>query len=60
MIKKETLLQTASQLPEVFSIDELIDRLMTIQKIEEARAQSNAGLGHSTEEARNMIKQWSK
>lgn len=60
MIKKETLLQTASQLPEVFSLDDLIDRLMVIQKIEEARAQSAAGLGHTAEEARKMVKRWSK
>lgn len=60
MIKKETLLQTVNQMPNEFSLDDLIDRLVLLQKIEEAQTQSANGLGHSHDEAKQMIKKWSK
>jgi hypothetical protein len=60
MIRKEMLLNTANQLPDEFSLDELIDRLVLLQKIEEAQEQSRNGQGFSTEEARKMVKRWSK
>lgn len=60
MIRKTKLIETLGDLPEEFSIDELVDRLIIIQKVEEAQKQSKEGLKYSEDEAKNMIKKWSK
>ncbi len=60
MIKKTKLIETLGDLPEEFSIDELVDRLIIIQKVEEAQIQSKEGLKYSEQEANIMIKKWSK
>jgi hypothetical protein len=60
IIRKTKLIETLGDLPEEFSIDELVDRLIIIQKVEEAQKQSKEGLKYSEDEAKNMIKKWSK
>jgi hypothetical protein len=60
MIRKTKLIESLGDLPEEFSIDELVDRLIIIQKVEEAQNQSKEGLRYSEDEAKNMIKKWSK
>lgn len=60
MIKKSTLLENLTDLPEEFSIDELVERLIIIQKVDVAQKQSMEGLRFTELEAINMIKKWSK
>lgn len=60
MIRKTKLIETLGDLPEEFSIDELVDKLIVIQKVEEAQKQSKEGRKYSEEEAKNMIKKWSR
>ncbi|WMJ72193.1 hypothetical protein RCC89_03280 [Cytophagaceae bacterium ABcell3] len=60
MIRKTKLIKTLDDLPEEFSIDELVDRLIIIQKVEEAQKQSQEGLKYSEDQAKSMIKKWSK
>ncbi|MDQ3395599.1 MAG: hypothetical protein M3512_16025 [Bacteroidota bacterium] len=60
MIRKTKLIKTLDDLPEEFSIDELVERLIVIQKVEEAQKQSQEGLKFSEDHAKNMIKKWSK
>ena len=60
MVKKEHVVNSLKDMPEHFSIDELMDRLILLQKIETGLEQSNRGEVYSTEEAKEMIKQWSK
>ena len=55
MIRKTKLIETLGGLPEEFSIDELLDRLIIIQKVEEAKKQSKEGLRYSEDQAKNMI-----
>jgi len=45
-------------LPEEFSIDELVERLIVIQKVEEAQRQLKEGLKYTEEEAIKMVKKW--
>lgn len=59
MTKKE-LLKTIKDLPEKFSIDELLDRVVLIQKIETGLAQSVNGQSKSTEQAKLKLKKWLK
>jgi len=60
MIRKAKLIETLDNLPDEFSIDDLVERLIIIQKVEEAREQSQAGKKFSEEEAKSRIKKWSK
>lgn len=59
MIIKEKLLNSLKNMPE-FSIDELMDKLVLLQKIETGLKQSKKGEVYPTQEAKEMLKQWSK
>ena len=60
MIRKAKLIETLDNLPDEFSIDDLVERLIVIQKVDEAREQSLAEKKLSEEEAKSRIKKWSK
>ncbi len=58
MITKKKLLKTIRNLPEKFSVDELLDRILLLQKIELGLEQSSAGKTSSTSEAKKKLKKW--
>ena len=60
MLTKEEVLKTISHLPENFSIDELIDRLIFIDKVEKGLAQSTENLVVSTHQAKQRLSKWLK
>lgn len=60
MITQEQISVVLKDLPHEFSIDELMDKLILIEKINEAIAQVERGETYSTEEARELLRQWSK
>lgn len=60
MITQEQISVVLKDLPSEFSIDELMDKLILIEKINEAIAQGERGETYSTEEARELLRQWSK
>ncbi len=60
MLTKEKLKKTIHDLPESFTIDELIERLIFLEKIEEGIIQSEEGLVVSNEDVKQMIDKWSK
>jgi len=60
MITKEILQQTINDLPDKFSFDELIDRIILLQKIEIGLEQSEAGKTYSTEQAKEKLGKWLK
>ncbi len=43
MIKKEILIKALDDFPDEFSIDELVDKLLFVQKIQTGLAQSDEG-----------------
>ncbi len=47
-------------MPAQFSIDELIDQLIFVDKVEEGRKQSREGNVISHEDVKNIISKWSK
>ena len=59
MITKAQLLSSLKNMPDKFSIDELMDKLILLQKIETGLEQSKKGEIHTTEEAKEMLKKWS-
>jgi len=58
MITKDKLLASIQDLPEEFSIDELIERLIVIQKIERGQKQAREGRTNTTEEAKYKLRKW--
>ena len=60
MLTKEKLNKTINNLPETFTIDELIDQLIFIEKIEEGFKQSEEGNVISNEDVKSIIDKWSK
>ncbi len=59
-MKKTQLLETIQDMPEEFSVDELMERLMILQKIEEGQQQIQAGQFYSEEEAKKKLEKWLK
>ena len=59
-MKKTQLLETVQDMPEEFSVDDLMERLMILQKIEEGQQQIQAGQFYTEEEAKKKLKKWLK
>jgi len=60
MLTKEKVNKTINNLPESFTIDELIDQLIFIEKVEEGYQQSETGKVITNEDVRQIIDKWSK
>jgi predicted transcriptional regulator len=60
VVTRKALLRSVKQLPEQVPVDELIDRILLLSKIERGLAQSAKGEVVSTAEARKRLRKWSK
>jgi len=60
MLTKSTVRQSIENLPDSFTIDELIEQLIFVGKVEEAIKQSDEGKTISNDEVKSMIEKWSK
>jgi hypothetical protein len=60
MLNKNKVLRTLENLPETFSIEEIIDQLVLIQKIEVGMEQAKNNETISTEEAKSRLNKWLK
>ena len=58
MITKEKLLETIKQLPSKFSVDEVIDRIFLLDKIETGLQQSQTGQVTPDEELEKKLPKW--
>lgn len=58
MLTKETLKEQLDKLPEEFSIDQLVEWLILIEKIETGNEQSEKGKTVSEEELDKKIEEW--
>jgi predicted AAA+ superfamily ATPase len=54
-MKKTVLTETIEQLPEEFALEDLIERLILLEKIEKSRQQVREGKIHTTKEARQKV-----
>lgn len=59
-MKKSQLLETIQDMPEEFSVDELMEKLLILQKIDEGQQQILDGKFFSEEEAKMKLKKWLK
>ena len=60
MINRSTVQKSIDKLPLEFSIDELIEQLIFIEKVEDGIKQSNEGNVISHEDVKSIISKWSK
>lgn len=58
MLTKTKLLEQIEDFPEEFSIDELVDKLILISKIENGNAQSEKGMTITEDELDEEIGKW--
>jgi predicted transcriptional regulator len=59
-MKKSTVIQTLNELPQKFDLDELLERLMVIEKIDEALEDAKAGKTVSHDKVKKMVAKWNK
>ncbi|RZK28387.1 MAG: hypothetical protein EOO61_22115 [Hymenobacter sp.] len=59
-MSKEAILAAVHALPETIELDELIDRLILLEKIEQGREQSRLGQTVAHEDVKQLAKSWFK
>jgi len=57
-MRKSTVLDSISNLPDEFSIDEVIERLIIIEKIEKGRQDVKDGKINTEEQAKEKLSKW--
>ena len=60
MLVKKQVMKTMKEMPEEFSMDEAIEKLVVLNKIEKARKEIKDGKGLSTKEAEKKLQKWLK
>ena len=60
MTTKEEILEMMEQLPEDATIEDAIEKLVVLYKIQQGLEQLDKGQGISQEEAKKCIRQWLK
>jgi predicted transcriptional regulator len=60
MLSKSTVLKTITSFPEHFSVDELIDKMILLDKVEKGIQDAEKGDVISDEELQNEIEKWLK
>jgi predicted transcriptional regulator len=58
MLAKTTVLDTIQQMPNEFSLDDLMERLILIKKVEKGLQQVKEGKTYSHEEAKKWLAKW--
>jgi predicted transcriptional regulator len=60
MLTRDKVINSIKDLPDSFTIDELIDRLIFIEKVEQGLKQSEEGKVIPHDEVGKIIEKWSK
>lgn len=58
MLVKQTVIKSFNEMPNEFSIDDAIDKLIVINKIHKAELEIKEGKGLSTTQAKEKLKKW--
>jgi hypothetical protein len=58
MLTREKTIQIVQNLPPEFSMDDLVERLILVSKVEHALEQVENGEVATTEEARKLLAKW--
>jgi uncharacterized protein YcnI len=57
-MRKSTVIESINKLPDEFSIDEVIERLILIEKIEKGRQEVMEGKVNTEEQAKAKLSKW--
>lgn len=60
MLTKQALLSSLKDMPDRFTLNEVVERMYVLNKIESAKEKSKAGKTYSTTKAKKMLSKWSK
>lgn len=60
LLDKKKVLKSIKEMPDKFSADDVLDRIMILEKMERAIADSEAGRTISLEEMKKEVKKWRK
>lgn len=60
MLTKGKVIDIVSEMPESFSAEQLIERIILLNKVEEGLKQAEEGKVYSIEESKKMNKRWLK
>ena len=60
MLTKQLVQNALIDLPEEFTLDEVMQRMYVLNKVESARKKSKEGKTHSTTEAKKKLAKWLK
>jgi Zn-dependent alcohol dehydrogenase len=58
MLLKKEVMKTMKEMPDEFSVDEAIDRLILLNKINKAKEEIKQGKGLITDDAKKKLKKW--
>jgi predicted transcriptional regulator len=59
-MRKDKVLATVNELPSEFELEELIEKLIFIEKVEKGLAQLDKGESQTHEAVKQMVKTWRK
>jgi len=59
-LSKKTVLEQIKEMPDRFSVDELLEHMVVLRKVERGLAEVAAGKGMSTAQARKKLAKWLK
>ena len=59
-MKKSTVIHTLNELPQKFDLDEFLERLIVIQKIDEGLEDAKIGKTISHNKVKKMVAKWNK
>ncbi len=59
-MKRDKAIKTINELPSEFNLDELIDKLIFIEKVEKGMDQIKEGKTKTHQEVKELAKKWSK
>ena len=60
MLTKDSVIKSIDKLPDSFTIDELIDKLVFMEKVQKGLDESNSGQAISGDQARLKLSKWLK
>ena len=60
MLTKQTVIKSIEKLPSNFTIDELLDKLIFIEKVNEGLKQSKEGTSLSKKDSEKKLSKWLK
>ncbi len=59
-MKKSTIIQTLNELPKEFDLDDFLERLIVIEKIDEGMKEAKAGKTISHDKVKKIVAKWHK